>query len=181
MQEINSPEITRGITDSPTALTLTAVKAWLIEHGAGGIISQEALADILGVQKRTIKSFEKKGVKPIDKCTYNLDDIVKVLVKNPRYLSQKRELFAVKPEHYPMVKNLIKSMAMPLLKLWNNDIDDLTAEVCYQMGRMPLSNTKVPDNIVAIRAIHIIWNQKRTNQMKKTVSLDAIQENGGQI
>lgn len=175
-------EVTRGVTDAPAALTKSAVKTWLTEHGAGGIISQEALADILGVQKRTIKKAENEGeFKPIDRCTYALDDIVAWLIKHPRYISQKREMFMVKPDHYPMVANLIKSMAMPLLRLWNNDIDDLTAEVCYQMGRMPLSSIKVPDNIVAIRAIHIIWNQKRTRNMKNTVSLDAIHEHGGQI
>lgn len=172
-------EVARDLRDAPDAATKKSIKEWLIKRGAKGIISTNAVALIIGCSRRVIKDAENDGAfKVLDKCTYDLDSVVDWLMKHPRYIAQEKKYYEVTEGTYPLVRSIIMQHARPLLKVWNNDIDDLTAEVCYRVSRKPMGATKVSEKTVIINIINDMWREKQTRQMVNTVSLNALQEKG---
>lgn len=175
----NQTEIARDLRDAPDTATKKGVKEWLIRQGAKGIISTNAVAVIIGCSRRVVKDAENAGdIKAIDKCTYDLDSVVEWLWKNPRYIAQERKYYEVTEATYPLVREIIQRNAKTLLRLWNNDIDDLTSEICYRITRKPMGATKVSERTLAINIINDLWREKQTQQMVRTVSLDALREKG---
>jgi hypothetical protein len=172
-------EVARDLRDAPDAATKKSIKEWLIKRGAKGIISTNAVALIIGCSRRVIKDAENEGAfKILDKCTYDLDSVVDWLMKHPRYIAQEKKYYEVTEGTYPLVRSIIMQHAKPLLKVWNNDIEDLTAEICYRVSRKPMGATKVSEKTVIINIINDLWREKRTQQMVNTVSLNALQEKG---
>lgn len=172
-------EVARDLRDAPDAATKKAIKEWLIKRGAKGIISTNAVALIIGCSRRVIKDAENAGeFKILDKCTYSLDSVVDWLMQNPRYIAQEKKYYEVTEATYPLVSSVIKQHARTLLKLWNNDLEDLTAEICYRISRKPMGATKVSEKTIIINIINDMWREKRTQQMANTVSLNALQEKG---
>ena len=184
MQQIenNVNEVARDLSDAPVAATKKAIKEWLIEKGARGIISTNALAVIIGCSRRVIKDAENANqFKILDKCTYDLDSVVDWLMKNPRYVAQQKKYYEVTEVTYQNVKEILLRNSKTLIRLWNDDVDDLTAEVCYRISKKTMGATRVSEKTVIINVINSLWREKQTQQMAKTVSLDAIRANGGQI
>ena len=169
-------EIKRDLSNAPSAFTRKAVKQWLIDHGAKGVISTSAVALIVGVSKRVVKDAERAGKLPaIDKCTYILDAVVDWLVKNPRYMAQGTRYFHVTEGTMALVKQIILNRYKGLLKLWNNDLDDLTMETCYRLSITPLGAT-CSDALIIIRTLNKIWHSKDVQNRRVTVPLDAISQ-----
>jgi hypothetical protein len=169
----------RDLRDAPDTATKKGIKEWLVSKGAAGIISTNAVAQIIGCSRRVIKNAENDGAfKILDKCTYDLDSVVEWLWKHPRYIAQNKKYYEVTESTYKVVRAIVLQNARPLLKLWNNDTDDLVAEICYRIGRKTIGATKVSDRTLAINIINDLWREKQTQQMLNTVSLDALREKG---
>lgn len=161
-----------NLTDAPIAATKTAVKQWLIERGAKGIISTNAVASILGVSRRVVKNAENENQFTIlDKCTYTLDSVAEWLLKHPRYIAQDIKGFEVTEELYPKVKQILLATSPTLVRLWNGDVDDLTHEVCFQIAKNS-KTSQCSENTIIRRAINNIWHRKSTQQMTQTSSIE---------
>lgn len=167
-------EIKRDLSNAPSAFTHKAVKQWLLDHGAKGVISTAAVALIVGVSKRVVKDAERAGKLPnIDKCTYDLNAVVDWLVANPRYMAQGTRYFQVTEDTIALVKQIILNRYQGLLKLWYDDIDDLAAETCYRLSLTPLGAT-CSDALIVVRTLNKIWHSKDVQNRRVTVSLDSI-------
>lgn len=178
-EEKNVTEVARDLRDAPDAATKKSIKEWLVKRGAKGIISTNAVALIIGCSRRVIKDAENAGAfKILDKCTYDLDSVVDWLMKNPRYIAQEKKFYEVTEATYKNVKDILLRNSKTLIRLWNNDVDDLTAEVCYRISKKPMGATRVSEKTVIINVINNLWHEKQTQQMVNTVSLNALQEKG---
>lgn len=163
-----------NLTDAPIAATKSAVKQWLMERGAKGIIATNAVASILGVSRRVIKNAENDGeFDVLDKCTYTLDSVAEWLLKHPRYMAQDIKEFEVTEDLYPKVKKILLATSPTLVRLWNGDVDDLTHEVCCQIAKNSKSS-QCSENTIIRRAINNIWHRKSTQQLTQTVSLETL-------
>ena len=179
MEKNEKNEEKRELTDAPMAATAKSVREWLLERGAKGILSTSAVANVVGCSKRTVKNAENSGELPsIDKCTYELDSVVQWLLKHPRYMAQGENRFQLTEATYQNVREILLKTSPTLIKLWNNDVDDLVSEVCYQMSRTRVSGSCSEKTIIH-HAINNLWHKKSTRQMVQTVSLDAIREAKG--
>lgn len=173
-KEEQMEEIKRDLSNAPAAFTPKAVKQWLLEHGAKGVISTAAVALIVGVSKRVVKDAERAGKLPaIDKCTYDLDDVVAWLVANPRYMAQGTRYFQVTEDTVALVKQIIVTRYQGLLKLWNHDVDDLVNETCYRLSLTPLGAT-CSDTLIIVRTLNKIWHSKDVQNRRVTVSINSV-------
>jgi hypothetical protein len=168
-------KVKRDLSNAPGALTFKSVKEWLVEHGAQGILGLSAVSLIVGVSKRTVKDAERSGqLKAIDKCTYTIDDVVNWLIANPRHVAQGTCYFAVTEETVGKVKQIILGRFQGLLKLWNNDVDDLAHEACYRLSITPLG-AACSEELIIIRTLNKIWHSKDVQNRRVTVSLNSVQ------
>lgn len=166
--------IKRDLSNAPNAFTHKAVKQWLIEHGAKGVMSATAISLIIGVSKRTIKDAERAGKLPaIDKCTYEVDTVVDWLIDNPRYIAQGTRYYQVTEETFAVVKNIIQQRYKTLLKYFHNDIDDLTTEVCYRLSITPLG-AACSDALIITRTLNKIWHSKDVQNRRNTIHLSDV-------
>lgn len=172
-----SEKSSNKLTDAPNATTKAAVKQWLIERGAAGIISTNAVATLLGISRRVVKNAENDNAfEVLDKCTYSLDSVAEWLLKHPRYMVQKVKGIELTEELYEKVKKVIQQTSPTLLKLWNDDLNDLAHEVCYQISK----NSKgalCSETTIIRRAINNIWHRKSTQQLTQTVSMETLRNN----
>ena len=167
-------ELKRDLSNAPVSYTHKAVKQWLVEHGAMGVLSVSAVSLIIGISKRTVKDAERAGkLKAIDKCTYTLDAVVEWLVQNPRYIAQDTRYFKVTEETLNHVNAIILSRYQGLLKLWNNDVDDLAQETCYKLSTTPMG-AGCSESLVIIRMLNKIWHSKDVQNRRVTVPLDTV-------
>ena len=173
----NSEKNCNKLTDAPITATKAAVKQWLIDKGAKGIISTNAVASLLGISRRVVKNAENDNAFVVlDKCTYSLDSVAEWLLKHPRYMVQKVSGIELTEDLYGKVKKIILQTSPTLLKLWNNDLDDLTHEVCCQIAKNSKSSSCSETTIIR-RAINNIWHRKSTQQMTQTVSIETLRSN----
>jgi hypothetical protein len=167
-------EIKRDLSNAPISYTHKAVKQWMIDHGAMGVLSVSAVSLIVGVSKRTVKDAERAGkLKTIDKCTYSLDAVVEWLVQNPRYIAQDTRYFKVTEETLNHVKAIILTRYQGLLKLWNDDVDDLAQETCYRLSTTPMG-ASCSESLVIIRMLNKIWHSKDIQNRRVTVPLSSV-------
>lgn len=172
---------TRDLTDAPAIFSKNGIREWLTERGAKGLMSASAIATIIGVTPRVIKNAEARGdLSIVDKSTYPIESVIEWLYANPRYIRQNVRYWQVTEETYPRVKEILQRQYKRMIELWNNDVDELTAEVCYRMGRMPMSSP-VKETTVIFRTINNLWHEKQTRTIARSVSLDQMCEKGMQI
>lgn len=172
---------TRDLTDAPAVFSKAGIRDWLLERGAKGLMSASAIAAIIGVTPRVIKNAEaRKDLSVVDKSTYPIESVIEWLYANPRYIRQNVRYWQVTEETYPKVKQILLHQYKRMIELWNNDVDELTAEVCYRMGRMPMSSP-VKETTVIFRTINNLWHEKQTRTIAKCVSLDQMNEKGVRI
>lgn len=157
-------------TSAPQTSTLKGVKDWLIARGACGIMSNTVVADIVGVSKRTVYNATRDGKLPtIDKCTYAIDDVAKWLFANQRYISQAGAV-AINEELYSHVKAMLLRFGQPLIKLYNNDVQELVSEIAFRLSKRRITSA-VSLSTVIYREIQNFSNCKTTRQRRVTLPL----------
>ena len=167
-------EVKRNLSNAPAACNFKSVKEWLVEHGAQGVLGLSAVSLIIGVSKRTVKDAERSGqLKAIDKCTYTIDAVVDWLIANPRHMAPGTRYFGVTDATVGKVKQISLGRFQGLLKLWNNDVDDLAHEACYRLSITPLG-AACSEELIIVRTLNKIWHSKDVQNRRVTVSLDSI-------
>lgn len=171
MEEI---EKKRVISDAPTAFNKTAIKEWFIQNGAKGIIKASSLANILGVSRRTIANAQRSGkLKNIGKCVFDLNDVVEWSLANPRMLGQDVDYWQVTEELVRHVKNTLNSKHQTFIRVWNNDVDDLTSEVCCAIAKKRKING-VDETYVINSTIISLWRKAKVRNLDKNISLESL-------
>lgn len=171
----------RELTDAPAVFSKDGIRDWLTERGARSIMSASAVATIIGVTARVIKNAEsRQELSSIDKSTYPIESVVQWLYANPRYIRQNVRYWQVTEDTYPKVREILQRNYRRMIELWNNDVDELTAEVCYRMTKMPMSSP-VKETTVIFRTINNLWHEKNTQTIARGISLNQLQEEGMQI
>lgn len=167
-------EIKRNFADAPSASTQKSIREWLLERGAKGIISTTAVAEIVGVSERTVKNAENSGeLSVVDKRTYTLDSVVEWLMKNQRYVAQDTGRFELTPEVYDHVRKMLHKFAQPLIRLYNNDVEELVSEICCRLTKRRLTND-VSLSTVIYREIVNFSNSKTSNRRRQTVMVNPL-------
>lgn len=70
------------------------IKKMLMDQGMQPVETVARVAMFLKINPRTLNKWKLEGkIKPIDKATYSLNDIVNLLYENPRYIAR---IFEVK-------------------------------------------------------------------------------------
>lgn len=163
-------------------LTIEGVKQWLVDHGCCAVISTNNLAALIGKHRHLVKEAERSGeLESCDKCTYTLDAAAKWLVHHPRYISEVSEATWIpNDETHDLIRAIISKSYQGLLRIWNNDLEDLTAEVSFRMMKTKKTGD-VPESVIIMRRLCDLWREAKNRNRHRNVSLDAIQEKGMQV
>lgn len=174
MEEITEKK--RAIDDAPSALTHKAVKEWFIKNGAKGVVKKTVVANILGVSPRTVKNAEKdKKLISIAPGIYTLDDVVDWSISNPRLLAQDVGYWELTESLFEHVKATLLSKHQTFIKVWNNDVEDLTSEVCYRISKRKKLNY-VDETYIINSAIVGLWREVKSKQMDINISFETLRE-----
>lgn len=166
----------RRIDDAPNALTKKSVKEWFISNGAKGVVKKTVIANILGINPRTVKNAEKnKKLKAIVPGIYTLEDIVDWAIENPKLLAQDVGYWEITEELLEHVKATLLSKHPTFIKVWNNDVEDLASEVCLRISKRKKLNY-VDETYIINSAIIGLWRFVKSRGIDKTVSLETLKK-----
>lgn len=166
-----------NLTSAPVAPNVKAIKEWLITKGAAGIMKLDVVCDILGISKRVIQDAVRSGkIHPLEKSTYSLDEIANFLMSNPRYIAQKKTKFALTEEIYPEIQSILKQKYPTLVKLFNDDMEELTSIIACRLANTPVGNKPCTNWLRITRVINKFWHSKEVQRRKITVSIEDVGE-----
>jgi hypothetical protein len=166
----------RAIDDAPEALTHKAVKEWFINNGAKGIMKSSVIANILGISKRTINNADRGNkLKAIGRGVYELDDVVKWAISNPRVLAQDVANWPLTLELFDHVRTTLQNNHPTFIKVWNNDLEDLTSEVCHAMAKKKKIHG-VTERTVINSVIMDLWRKTKSRHLDSNVSLEVLKK-----
>ena len=155
----------RALNDAPEAFTATSVREYLAKHGARGVLDIDALSVILGtVSTRTIREHVANGGlkalnQPVGRESYvfALNDVVAWLLKNPKYIAQRRETWEPNEATPNLVRALLFKNWKPLTRMM--EVDDIVSEVMVRMLTMP--KTTSAEGLVINRTLGKIYRKLR--------------------
>lgn len=172
--ETSTTVMVREEFDAPEARSVKAIKEWMIARGAKGIIGHSAVAKIVGITKRTVKNAEYAGaLAPIDRNTYTLDAVASWLYANPRLLAQSIPRYQLTEETPGRVREVLQKTAPRLLELFNNDIEELTMEICCRLSKRK-PRGEVTELTLIYEEIRNLYKSKSVRQMANTVSIETV-------
>ena len=172
--EEDIPEKKRRIDDAPLALTHKSVKEWMIGNGAKGVMKKAMVANILGVNPRTVKNAEKQNkLKAIAPGVYTLDAVVDWSIENPKLLAQDVGYWQITEELFEHVKATLLSKHQTFIRVWHNDVEDLASEVCFRITKRKKLNY-VDESYIINSAIIGLWRFVKSRGMDKTISLETL-------
>jgi hypothetical protein len=167
----------KNLTSAPAAVNVKAIKEWLITQGAAGIMKLDAICDILGISKRVIQDAVRNGeIHPLEKSTFSLDEVANFLMVKPRYMAQKKTKFTLTEEIYPEIQNILKQKYPTLIKLWNDDMEELVSIIAHRLANTPIGNKPCSNWLRITRVINKFWHSKEVQKRKVTVSIEDVGE-----
>ncbi len=168
----------RNLMTAPKAFTRVAIKEYLEEQGASGIIDKYALALLLGtMSQRAVRNHTNAGnLKPINPgnppFVYTLDAVVDFLMANPRYIAQQRAFWEITEHTAELIRVIVNTDWKTLLHY--DDMDGLVSEVQYRMMKTP--KTPCSEDRVIRGILGKIWREYKRQGLNINVSLDAIND-----
>jgi len=165
---------------SPSDLNTTAITSWLKAIGLGDIVDSRMLAVKLhNVTERTIRNHAQNGrLKRAQAGSYvfRLEDVADWLVRNPRYIAQSSEHWAVDEHTRNSIRKIVLNDWKNMTKIY--DLDDIVSEIVSCLLSKPKNTAYITTAIN--NSLRQVWRKLKKENLHRTVSLDAIKERQGE-